>query len=235
MIIRRSILEVCSALFAVAASASLASAADVVASASEDVVAPAPSLEAPLTGLRAGDWLVRARVAALLPVDETSTVGLIGGRIVTPEMVIPDVLISYFLTDHISVEGQAGVVRTRPRIVDSAIGDLDIGTIWSAAAAASVQYHFLPEARFNPYVGVGASYSHAFSIKPGERVSDFDVKPQVSLIVQAGADYQISQNWFANAAAKYMLVPETVYEGGGATFTSDADMVFVGAGIGYRF
>jgi outer membrane protein len=235
MTIIRLIARACSTLFVVAASVSLAFAADVVEPASGDIPAPASAAEAPLTGLRAGDWLVRARVAALLPVDETSTVGLIGGRIVTPKMVLPDLLISYFLTDHISIEGQAGVVRTRPRIVESAIGDLDIGTIWSAAAAASIQYHFLPEARLNPYVGVGASYSHAISIEPGERVSDFDVKPQVSLMVQAGADYQLSQNWFANAAAKYMLVPETVYEGGGATFTSDADMVFVGAGVGYRF
>jgi len=69
------------------------------------------------SGLKAGDWLVRARAAGLFPVEETSTVGLIGGRIEVPAMLLPDLQLAYFLTDHISIEGQAGVIRTRPRIV----------------------------------------------------------------------------------------------------------------------
>lgn len=186
-------------------------------------------------GLEAGDWLVRARTAGLFPVQETSTVGLIGGRIEVPDMLLPDLQLAYFLTDHISIEGQAGVIQTRPRIVGSLIGDFDIGSIWSAAGAASVQYHFRPESRFNPYMGVGISYSRPISIKPDKGITDFDVSSQTSIMIQAGADYQIAGNWFGNAVSKYLFVPEQTYQSQSSTFVSDSDMIFAGAGIGYRF
>ncbi|WP_192843246.1 OmpW family protein [Aureimonas sp. AU12] len=186
-------------------------------------------------GLKAGNWLVRGRIAGLMPVNETSTVGLIGGHINVPDMLLPDLQIAYFLTDHISIEGQAGIIRTRPRIVGSFIGDFDIGSIWSAAGAASVQYHFMPEARFNPYLGAGISYSRPVSIKPDEGITDFSVSAQTSIMIQAGADYQIAGNWFGNAVAKYLFVPEQTYESQSATFVSDSNMVFAGVGIGYRF
>lgn len=206
------------------------------AQAQDTGILPAPAAtHAAAPGLRAGDWLVRARVAGLFPVDETSTLDPIGGRIKTPRMLIPDLQIAWFPTDHISIEGQAGVVRTRPVIEDSIVGDLEIGTIWSAATAASLQYHLLPRQRTNPYVGVGLSYSHPISTEPAEGISRFTVKSQTSVMLQAGVDHQFDDHWFGNAAVKYLLVPEQVYEGGGARFTSDLDMIFVGAGIGYRF
>lgn len=204
------------------------------AEAEEAGTAPA-SAKAVATGLQAGDWLVRARVAGLFPVAETSTLEPIGGRIETPRMLLPDLQIAWFLLDHVSIEAQGGVVRTRPRIRGSMVGDLEIGTIWSAAAAASVQYHLRPGRRTNPYLGVGISYSHPVSTKPAEGISDFEVKSQTSVMLQAGVDRQLGDDWFGNAVVKYLLVPEQVYEGGGARFTSDMDMVFVGAGIGYRF
>ncbi|KQT57732.1 MULTISPECIES: OmpW/AlkL family protein [unclassified Aureimonas] len=193
----------------------------------------APTAEA--VGLHAGNWLVRARIAGIFPVKETSSIALIGGQIKTPDMVIPDLQIAYFLMDHISIEGQGGVVPTRPKIAGSLVGHFEIGNILSAAASASLQYHFLPDARLNPYMGAGVSYSTPISIKPAEGITDFDVKAQMSIMLQAGADYQISGNWFGNGVAKYIFVPEQVYTSESTKFISDSDIVFVGAGIGYRF
>ncbi len=199
-------------------------------------LARGPALEeADAHGLRAGDWLLRARIAGLFPVDETSSVELIGGRIDTPEMILPDVQTAYFLTDHISVEGQVGAIRTRPRILGSLLGDFQVGTIWSLAAAASIQYHFLPKARFNPYAGIGVAHSRPISIDPAPGVSDFEVSSQTSLMLQVGADYHLTGNWFGNAVAKYLFVPEQTYRSQDGRFTSDSDMVFAGVGIGYRF
>ncbi|TCP65571.1 OmpW family outer membrane protein [Sphingomonas sp. PP-CE-1G-424] len=195
----------------------------------------ASPIQATAIGLQAGNWLVRARVAGVFPVDETSVIEPIGGRIETPRMLLPDLQIAWFLTEHISLEGQGGVVRTRPRIRDSIIGDFKIGTIGSAAAAASLQYHVLPGRRINPYIGAGVSYSHPIWTEPADGISDFKVKSQMSVMLQAGVDRQLGANWFSNAVVKYLLVPEQVYESGSARFTSGMDMVLVGAGIGYRF
>lgn len=209
---------------------------DCAAAQAVDTLKPAPaSTEEAVPGLRTGDWLVRGRVAGLFPVNESSVLDPIGGRIETPRMLLPDLQIAWFVTEHVSIEAQGGVIRTRPRIRSSMIGNFDIGTIWSAAAAASVQYHILPGRRTNPYVGAGLSYSQPVSTKPDDGIADFKVKSQASLMLQIGVDHQLADHWFSNAVVKYIFVPKQVYEGDGANFTSDMDMVFVGAGFGYRF
>lgn len=207
-----------------------------IAEAADAATAP-PSVEtdAPAsTGLGAGDWLLRARIMGLLPHGETSDVGLIGGRIETPDQIMPDGEMAYFLTDHVSLEVQGGIALSKPKIVDTVVGTLEIGSIWSAAVSTLAQYHFRPEARLNPYVGAGASVSWPVRIDPAAGIADFDIERLVSPMVQVGFDYQLSDDWFANAMAKYVFVPGQTYSGGGASFKSDLDMVVVGVGIGYR-
>lgn len=231
--IRRSPIVAMVGLMTILMVSGVSTAADV----STQAAAPAAESEASTDwkGLGQGDWLLRARIMGLFPQKETSEVGLIGGRIETPAQLLPDGEIGYFVTDHVSIELQGGVVVSKPKILDSLVGDFEIGSIWTAALAGSAQYHFRPAARFNPYVGFGASVSWPVHIDPAPGVADFTIERLVSPMLQVGTDYQVSENVFANASVKYSLVPGQTYSGGGATFKSDLDMVVVGAGFGYRF
>lgn len=188
-----------------------------------------------IAGLRAGDWLVRGRLSGSIPTERRSQIDLIGGRIDTPAAILPDADLSYFLTDHVAVEVQAGAVRTRPSIRGSLVGDIAIGSIWNAAAMGMVQVHLLPGARLNPYLGVGLAATTPLAIEPARGIPDFKVKSQVSPVLQAGFDYHLTGNWFANAMVKYVFVPKQAYQLGGAKVEVDLNMLVVGAGIGYRF
>jgi outer membrane protein len=194
----------------------------------------AASLE-PGAGLRAGDWLVRGRIAGSIPTESRARIDLIGGRVETPAALLPDLDVSYFLTDHVAFEAQAGAVRTRPVIRDSLVGDIAIGSIWNAAAMGLVQLHLLPGARLNPYVGIGVAASTPIAITPARGIPDFKLKAQVSPVLQAGLDYHLGGNWYANAMVKYVFVPPQAYTIGGVKVEVDLNMLVVGAGLGYRF
>lgn len=186
-------------------------------------------------GLKAGDWLVHGRIIGMIPTERTSRIAFIGGRVDTPAAVLPDLDVSYFLTDHLAVSGQAGAIRSRPVIRNSLVGDIAIGSIWNAVVSGVVRYHFLPNARFNPYLGVGASATTSIAVYPAKGIPAFTVKSQTSPLIQAGFDYHLTGNWFGNAMVKYVFVPPVSYEVAGVDVKADLNMLVVGAGIGYRF
>lgn len=178
---------------------------------------------------------MRGGIAGTIPTHQRSSIGMIGGRIDTPTALLPDGSITYFLTDHLAIEGQAGAVRTRPKIRDSLVGDIAVGSVWNAAAVGIVQYHFLPDAVLNPYLGVGVSTTWPIAIDPAPGIGDFKLTSQTSMLLQAGVDMHLAGNWFANVALKYILLPQSRYELAGVKVRVDMDMLIVGAGIGYRF
>lgn len=186
-------------------------------------------------GLRAGDWLVRGRISGSLPTEQSSRITLVGGQSKTPPALLPDGDIAYFLTDHIAIEGQAGPIRTRPKIRNSLVGDIATGSVWNAGAVATVQYHVLPGARLNPYLGVGVAVSTPIAISPARGIPDFTLESLVSPVLQAGLDYHLGGNWFGNVAVKYVFVPRQSYSIAGVRVSTDLDMLVVGAGLGYRF
>jgi outer membrane protein len=186
-------------------------------------------------GLRAGDWLVRGRISGSVPTEQSSRITVIGGQSKTPTALLPDGDIAYFLTDHIAIEGQAGPIRTRPKIRNSRVGDIAIGSVWNAGAVATVQYHVLPGARLNPYFGVGVAVTTPIAIDPEQKIPNFTLESLVSPVLQAGLDYHLGGNWFGNVAVKYVFVPRQSYTIAGVRVSADLDMLIVGAGLGYRF
>ncbi len=199
----------------------------------------APTLvhaQEPATGFSAGDVLVRARVAGLVPVNQRSSIDLIGGRVESPDMILPDADVTWFMTDNLALSGQAGVSRSRPEIKDSLVGDFPIGSIWSGAGTLSLQYHFRPETDFKPYIGVGAALAVPFKIEPaGGLVQDFEVDTIGGMLFQAGIDAHVTGNWYANAEAKMMLMPTYELTTDGVTAAVKQDTLVLATGVGYRF
>lgn len=188
-------------------------------------------------GLVAGSFLVRGRIIGMVPYDQHSHIDVVGGRIDSTPMVLPDLDFTYFLTDHIAVDGEAGLLRTKIEAQDTMIGRLPIGRTWAAPLVLAAQYHFDPAALINPYVGAGASTSFFFGEQAaGGYVTQFKVSPQTGLLLQAGFDYRLTDNWYANVDIRQIFYPaHTIRNGnlGGARVSLDT--VIMGAGIGYRF
>lgn len=143
---------------------------------------------------------------------------------------------TYFLSDHVAVAGQIGVVSTRTSIRGSFIGDLPIGSTWSLSMTGAVQFHFLPDNAFNPYLGAGAGYTRPIAYEPAKPlVTTMKTDPQLGPMLQAGFDYHLVGDWYANMEIKKIFLPPQVSRIGPGSATVRLDMLIVGAGIGYRF
>ncbi|KQQ12016.1 hypothetical protein ASF53_15230 [Methylobacterium sp. Leaf123] len=187
-------------------------------------------------GLTAGSLLVRGRVVGAIPVGQFSRVEPIGGRVITPARALPDLDATYFLSDHFALAGQVGVVSTRTSIRGSLIGDLPIGSTWSLALTGAVQFHFLPHGAFNPYIGAGAGYTHPLAYEPAKPlITEMKAHPQLGPMLQAGFDYHLGGDWYANMEIKKIFLPPQVARIGAGSATVRFDMLIIGAGIGYRF
>ena len=188
-------------------------------------------------GLTAGAFLLRGRLVGIFPKNSDSTISLIGGHIEVSNSITPEVDLSYFLTDHLAIEGEAGITRNNLTAEDTAIGRVDVGKVWGAPIIALLQYHLLPRSRWNPYAGVGVAFLPYFDAQPaGGLVQQLSVKSEVGAAFQAGIDLQVTGRWYGNLDLKKLIISSSAtVDDGAIDATGHIDPLIVGLGIGYRF
>ena len=190
----------------------------------------APGVASAQSALAAeGPWLVRVRATYLLN-DNGNDPMLNLGQVEVQNKWIPEFDISYFFTDNIATE----LVLTWPQKMDVTLGGTDIGSVKALPPTLMLQYHFMPDAVFRPYAGVGVNYtsfsSRNFSIA-GLSTSSSSWGPAL----QAGFDYQIAPRWYINADVKYVWMNTDVTLNGAKLTNVDINPWMFSVGIGYRF
>ena len=196
-------------------------------------------MNAPLVGKEAGTFMIRVRAIGVIPEDNSSSISGIGGHVTATAQAAPEIDFSYFLTDNIALELIAASTRHNIKATGTAVGDVDVGSVWALPPTLTVQYHFLPHSGFSPYVGVGLNatfwYGETAANPP---VTHFHVGTGVGPSVQAGIDYNITGHWFANLDVKQIFLNTDAHvDALGTTVKArtSLDPLVVGAGIGYRF
>jgi outer membrane protein len=77
-----------------------------------------------------GSILARARFAAVIPENFSSSISVIGGHVQATTAYIPELDLSYFLSPNLSVEAIAGTSRHEVSAHDSALGPkADVGSV----------------------------------------------------------------------------------------------------------
>jgi outer membrane protein len=196
-------------------------------------------MNAPLVGKEAGTFMIRARAIGIIPEDNSSNVSVIGGHVSATAQAAPELDFSYFLTDNIALELIAASTRHDVKATGTAVGDVDVGSVWALPPTLTLQYHFLPHSAFSPYVGVGLNvtfwYGESAANPP---VTHFSVGNGVGPALQVGIDYNIAGHWFLNLDVKqiFLNVNAHVDALGTTVKAHDAlDPLVVGLGVGYRF
>ncbi len=197
-----------------------------------------------------GDWLIRLRGLSVLP-NETVTVdqnAAAGGKIDTS--VVPELDITYFFTKNIAAELILGVTPhdvkatgvTVPGALDNAT--IDLGDVTLLPPTLTVQYHFVNDSQWKPYVGAGVNATFFFDEDQGPVADGIDYDTSVGLALQAGVDYDLDGEpggWAINADIKKIWInPDVTVDfttALGATVDADVDInpLVVGLGLGYKF
>ncbi len=177
-------------------------------------------------------WLVRARAVNLEPINHSDPIGGVGpsDTLHVNDKTIPDVDISYFFTPNWATE----LVLTYPQKQEVSLNGQNIGSFKHLPPTLTLQYHFLPQGQFSPYLGGGLNYT---------RISDVDLLNGAAtldnhswgLALQAGVDYRLNKNWSLNFDVKKLQIRSNVYAGGQQISEVRIDPWLLGAGVGYRF
>jgi outer membrane protein len=171
-------------------------------------------------------WLVRVRALDVIP-DEDSDIDAEIDDAITGELDF-----SYFFTDNIAAELILAVTNH-----DVKAGDVDLGDVWLLPPTLTLQYHFMPEAQFRPYVGAGVNYTVFFDEDAGD-ADDIEYDDNFGYAVQAGFDWDLDDNWAINVDVKKLWLDTDVEVKALDTTVKtnvDIDPWLIGVGVAYRF
>ncbi|MDT8340797.1 MAG: OmpW family outer membrane protein [Longimicrobiales bacterium] len=194
-------------------------------------------LTPPLAAQDGPSWQIRLRGIGVIP-DESATISAIGGDVDISNTVMPELDFTLFLTPNWALELILATTEHDVVATGTTLGDVDVGSVWLLPPTLTLQYHFLPDGTFRPYLGAGGNLTFFYSEDvPGNPVSDADYSTAGGFALQAGADIAVgTDGWFLNVDAKKIFLNTDVELNGGAiTADVDIDPWVLSAGIGYRF
>lgn len=193
-------------------------------------------------------WEIRARAVWLGMEDNSeagigAAVGLLpGDAIHVSDKVIPEVDISYYFARNWAAE----LVLTIPQKhrVEITNGPLreSVGTFRHLPPTLMLQYHFRPDAKFRPYVGLGLNYTLISSVRLRSNVAGANLDLEDNSFgpaFQAGFDVPLafmgSENTYFNFDVKKIQIRSDVTMNGSKISSVELDPWAIGAGLGWRF
>lgn len=186
--------------------------------------------------VEAGDWVIRARAIGVMPQEDATVTGaLTGSSINIDNSVVPEVDVSYFLTDNIALEL---IAATTPHDVHAATsgGYLDLGSAWLLPPTLTAQYHFTNLGAYKPYVGAGVNYTIFWNEDAGSSINNIKYENSFGPALQAGVDYMLDEHWLVNMDVKKIWINSDVKINSGAVRADvDINPWIVGVGFGYKF
>jgi outer membrane protein len=154
--------------------------------------------------------------------------------------------VNVFWSNRISTEFAVSVVEpdvafesTNPLIPAFTGGSLEMIPI-----TATLQYHFAPNARIDPYIGAGAAYVLFDQLDGNDDLDDLDVDQidfddDVGFVVNAGVSFDITPNFAIYLDGKYVPVSSaataTFATGPGTQADVDINPLIISAGLGFQF
>ena len=216
-------------------------------------LAAAQTTPVPPGGYSAGDVVVRLAFSGIQPLNSSSHIDAIGGSVDVTGGIQPEVDLSYFVTDNISLQLIATATRHEISANNTALAGapynlgskIDLASTYVLPPAITAQYHFLPHAAFDPYVGLGIDFLFPFDTQENKAtlggaqiVQKVGLSNAIGPVFNIGVDYNISGPWFVNLDYKQVIDHVTARITtalGEVKARVDLNPSVFSAGIAYRF
>lgn len=173
-------------------------------------------------------WQVRVGISDIVP---TSAPGNISpGTIDINSSVGPTFNIAYFLTPNWAIDVLGGL----PFKHDIKLNGDKVGSTRHLPPIVSLQYHFLPGAKVQPFVGVGVNYTYFFD-EHLDNGAKLELSDSWGAAFQAGVDVAIDEHWSLGADVRYAKINSDVKIAGTKVGSVDVDPTIYSFNLGYRF
>ena len=187
-------------------------------------------------------WQVRLRAVGVAP-DESAKIGIIGGDVAISNALIPELDFTYFFTEHFAAELILGTAKHDVKAVNTAAGNVDLGSVWLLPPTLTAQYHFYTSDQkvFKPYIGAGVNYTLFYNVKSGD-VAGVEYDNALGYAAQVGFDLMLDDTFFINFDAKRLFLSTDVTVDAsnlapGLSIPAEVDINpwLIGVGVGMKF
>lgn len=176
-----------------------------------------------------GDWLLRVGVGT---VDPKSSNGLVANVDSGTALVFNG---TYFFTPNVGFEILAATPFSHD--IKLAADGTKVGEVKHLPPTFSLQYHFLTEGAFKPYVGAGVNYTLFFDEGTTGPLTGTSLKldDSVGLAAQLGADFDISDKMFLNFDLRWIDINTDATLDGAALEEVEIDPLVYSLTLGWKF
>ncbi len=209
------------------------------------------ALAGPAFAHEAGQWILRAGVGVVMPEDDNLAIPDLDVNVQVDDGTSLTLTGTYMFTDNWAFDILAAWPFKHDvdlEATDGSGASIAFGEVEHLPPTFTVQYHFLPEAQFQPFVGLGVNYTTFLSedLDSGsgitDLISDYSLDDSFGVAVQAGADWMINEKWLVNFDVRWINIESDL----DVTFATDPPAT-VGLGsvdinpwvfainVGYRF
>jgi outer membrane protein len=199
-----------------------------------------------------GDWMMRVRAVKIDTANNSDPIAAAAiptNGIRVSDKTIPEVDFTYFLNKNFAAE----LVLTYPQKHDvnisaSAAGAFKAGNFKHLPPTLTLQYHFLPDGQFRPYIGAGINYTRlsGVNLSPLNAVTQTLAggntgtnrldKNSVGGALQIGFDIKVGAKSFLNVDIKKVYLQTDLSNSLlGKLSTVKVDPLLIGVGYGVRF
>ena len=196
---------------------------------------------APAQAYDAGDWIIRAGVGVVDPksdnlvdsdgkdtikvqVDSGTSVVLSGTYMFTRNWAF-DILAAYPFTHDIKLDVNGDSAK---------IAETD-----HLPPTFSVQYHFIPDGKFQPYAGIGFNWTTFFNTDTVSELSEqginLELDDSFGVAAQLGADWLLNDSWLLNFDLRWINIETDAKLAGESAGTVEIDPWVYSINVGYRF
>jgi outer membrane protein len=137
------------------------------------------------------------------------------------------------------------ILASWPFSHDIKLAGTKIGETEHLPPTFSMQYHFLPDGTFQPYVGAGLNYTTFFSSKVTQEltdalgITDIDLDDSFGLALQFGGDFLLGDRWLLNVDVRWIDIESDLTASDGTTSeevgTVKIDPWVYSLNLGFRF
>jgi len=189
-------------------------------------------LAVPASAHEGGTWIARAGVGTVQP--ESKNLDLSPAGFIEVD---DGTSLTLTLTYMFNQKWAFDVLAAWPFSHDIELGGVKVASTDHLPPTFSAQYHFMPDAKFQPYVGAGLNYTTFFSTDTTGPLAGtkLDLDDSFGLALQVGADIEINEKWLVNVDFRYIDIETDARLDGAKLGTVAINPWVYALAVGYRF
>jgi outer membrane protein len=170
------------------------------------------ALAGPAFGHEAGQWILRAGVGTVMPKDNNLSLPDLGVNVDVDDGTSLTLTGTYMFSDNWAFDILAAYPFKHDVNLVAADGSATIpfGEVEHLPPTFSVQYHFLPDSAFQPFVGLGVNYTTFLSedLDAGITglIADYSLDDSFGVAAQVGADWMLGEHWLVNFDVRWINI-----------------------------